>query len=271
MKLKELMIIAGKKCSEKNLEIEAVKKLLIELKYQSAANFILGYNDELDDILIEKVNLYLDKMIPIQYILGYTYFYDMKLFVNENVLIPRFDTEVLVNEAIKEIKNNNYQMCLDLCTGSGAISLAVKKHTDVKVYGSDISKEALFLANLNKDNLGLDVEYIESDILKNIDYQFDIILSNPPYIGYNDYVEEIVSKNEPHLALFASENGLYFYRKILEEIKEKQKAIKMIIFEIGYKQAQDIIGIANQIFENTKCSVIKDCNGLDRVVKISFE
>jgi len=270
MKLKDLMIIASKKCKENNLEIEAVKKLLIELKYQSAANFILGYNDDLDNELIEKVNMYLDDLIPIQYILGYTYFYGLKIFVNRDVLIPRSDTEVLVEEAIKEINKNSFSKCLDLCTGSGAIGLAIKANTKCDVYGSDISILALNVANDNKQALGLDVNYVKSDILENIDYQFDIILSNPPYIGYNDDVEKIVYKNEPHLALFAEEEGLYFYKKILEEIKLKQHHIKMVIFEIGYKQAGKIIDIANLLFENITCEVIKDHAHLDRVLKISF-
>ena len=264
------MKLAFEKCESNDLEIEAVKKLLIELKYQSAAKFLMAYNDEVEEEIIDKVSLYLDKQIPVQYILGYTYFYGLKFRVNDSVLIPRYDTEVLVEEAIKEIKANDYKRCLDLCTGSGAIAISVCKNTDAKVYASDISKDALDVAIRNNHEIGTSVEFIESDILTNIDYQFDIILSNPPYISYNEDVDKIVRENEPHLALFAKEDGLYFYRKILEEIKEKQKNIKMIIFEIGYKQADEIAKITNNIFSNASIVVIKDYAGRDRVLKISL-
>ncbi len=268
MLLKDYLRVTSNICSERNLEIEAVKKLLIELKYQSAANLILGLNDEVDLSLVEKVNLYLEKRIPIQYILGYTYFYGMKIYVNENTLIPRDDTEILVDEAIKEIKSNSFTKCLDLCTGSGIIGLAVKKETNIEVVCSDISLEALEVAEKNSEDLELEIEFIQSDILENIDNQFDIILSNPPYISYNEYVQDIVLENEPHLALFADNNGLMFYERILDEIKEKQKNIKMIIFEIGYSQAKDIIEIIKNRFTASKIEVIKDYAGLDRVLKI---
>lgn len=270
MKLKDLMIEATSICREKDLEIEAVKKLLIELKYQSAANFILGYNDEVEDEVVMKVNKYLLDNIPIQYILGYCYFYGLKLYVNGDTLIPRADTEVLVGEAIKEINMNKYLTCLDLCTGSGAIALAVKNNTNCEMSASDISENALFVAKTNASNLDINIRFFQSDILENIDYQFDIILSNPPYIGYNDYVQKIVKDNEPHLALFADDEGLYFYKKILRQIKIKQQKIKMIIFEIGYNQAFAVIGIIHEIFQNVQCEVIKDLAGMDRVIKVYF-
>ncbi len=271
MKLYELINFSKDKCLENNLEIEAVKKLLIELKYQSAANFILNYNEEIEEEFVLKVKKYLIEKVPIQYILGYTDFFGMKMKVRKNVLIPRFDTEVLVEEAIKEIKNNHYINCLDLCTGSGAIALAIRKNVSLDMWGSDISIDALELAKENNEGLGLDVKFINSDILENIEHQFDIIVSNPPYIGYNDYVEEIVYKNEPHLALFAKNDGLYFYETILKQISLKQKNVKMIIFEIGCNQARRIIEIGNNIFNECSYEVIKDYANLDRVLKITFK
>ena len=268
MLLKEYLLKATKICEERNLEIEAVKKLLIELKYQSAANLLLSMNDEFDDSLLGKINLYLDKKIPIQYILGYTYFYGMKVKVNENTLIPRDDTERLVDIAISEIKNNGYKSCLDLCTGSGIIALAIKKETNIEMIASDISIEALKIAKENARANDLDITFIHSDILENIDQDLDIIVSNPPYISYNEYVQDIVVANEPHLALFAEDDGLYFYKKILNEIKEKQKKIKMIIFEIGYNQAEAVFKIAKNLFVGCNVEVIKDYANLDRVIKI---
>ena len=268
MLLKEYLHVATTICEERNLEIEAIKKLLIELKYQSAANLILSMNDELDESLISIINQYLEKRIPIQYILGYTYFYGMKIKVNENVLIPRDDTERLVDTAIYEINKNNYNSCLDLCTGSGIIGLSIKKEKNIDVYASDISDKALEVALDNSTELGLDVHYIQSDLLENIDKQFDIIVSNPPYISYDEYVQDIVLENEPHLALFAENEGLYFYEKILDQIKLKQKKVKMIIFEIGYKQALGVSRLAKERFNDCEIEIIKDYAGLDRVVKI---
>lgn len=268
MLLRDYLKIATNICEERNLEIEAVKKLLIELKYQSAANLLLAMNEDFDERLIETVNLYLDKKIPIQYILGFTYFYGMKVKVNKNTLIPRDDTERLVDEAINEIRNNGYNKCLDLCTGSGIIALAIKKETNIEVMASDISKEALIVARENAAYNNLNIDFIESDILENIEQEFDIIVSNPPYISYNEYVQDIVLENEPHLALFADDNGLFFYKKIMNEIREKQKNIKMIIFEIGYTQAEAVSSIARNVFRNSTVSIIKDYAGLDRVIKI---
>lgn len=268
MLVKEYLQNAAIICEERNLEIEAVKKLLIELKYQSAANLLLAMNEIFDESLNEKINLYLEKRVPIQYILGYTYFYGIKVNVNENTLIPRDDTERLVDTAINEIKNNGYNNCLDLCTGSGIIALAIKKETNINITASDISTEALKVAEYNAKVNGLDIKFIESDILGNIDQEFDIIVSNPPYISYNEYVQDIVLENEPHLALYADDNGLYFYKKILKEIKEKQNKIKMIIFEIGYKQAESVSNITKKFYPNCKIEIIKDYAGLDRVIKI---
>lgn len=245
-------------------EIEAVKKLLIELHYHSVANFLLSYNDEFPLFLEKEVNKYLLDGKPIEYILGYQYFYNLKLKVSENTLIPRKETEILVEEAIKRIKENNYKKVLDLCTGTGAIALSVKNEVkDITVKASDISKEALKIAKENSENYNLDIEFIESDIFDNIDYDCDIILSNPPYISHDEYVDKIVVDNEPHLALFADNDGLYFYEKIITESK-KIKSLKMIIFEIGYRQANSIKQIA--INNGYNFEVIKDYQGLDRIV-----
>ena len=251
-------------------EYEAIKLLLIEKYYHSVANFYLSLDDEICNQAINDCNEYIISFIPVQYILGYSYFYNLKLKVNNNTLIPRGETEILVETALEQIKKNGYQKVLDVCTGSGAIALAIKNNADVLVKACDISKQALDVARENALNLNLDVEFIESDILRNVDYNCDLIVSNPPYISYNEYVDDLVLKNEPHIALFAEDEGLYFYKNILLQAKEKISDLKMIIFEIGYLQAKSVMNISRSVYESCDVEVIKDYSGKDRIVIVKL-
>lgn len=254
-----------------NKEYEAIKMLLIELHYQSVANLLLGYDKEFPSYLTEVCNKYLIDNIPVQYILGYEYFYGLKINVNKNTLIPRKDTEVVVSKAIEIINNNNYKNVLDLCCGSGAIGLAIKNEVnDAFVSSSDISKKALEITLKNKIELGLDIEIINSDLFDNIENKYDIIVSNPPYISKDEEVSELVLNNEPHLALFAENDGLYFYDKILSDIKGKMDKVKTIVFEIGYKQSKSIEKIAKCYFPNCQFDVYLDYGKRDRVVVITL-
>ena len=159
---------------------------------------------------------------PIQYLIGYVNFYGNKINVNKNVLIPRYETEYLVEKTItycKKIFNRKVKI-LDLCTGSGAIGISIKKEIDCDVVLSDISKEALKIANENCKENNVDIKIIQSDLLNSISDQFDIVVSNPPYINKKIKVMKTVYDYEPHLALFADEEGIYYYRKIFEQIKK---------------------------------------------------
>ena len=252
-----------------NKEYEAIKMLLIELHYQSVANLLLGYDKEFPSYLTEVCNKYLIDNIPVQYILGYEYFYGLKINVNKNTLIPRKDTEVVVSKAIEIINNNNYKNVLDLCCGSGAIGLAIKNEVnDVFVSSSDISKKALEITLKNKIELGLDIEIINSDLFDNIENKYDIIVSNPPYISKDEEVSELVLNNEPHLALFAENDGLYFYDKILSDIKGKMDKVKTIVFEIGYKQGSSLKNLAKEYFKEAKIYIEKDLAGKNRYLFI---
>ena len=270
MTLKEYLKSIDSYFKNNEREYEAIKLLLIEKYYHSVANFYLSMDEEINEELIFDCNKYLNDFIPVQYILGYQYFYNLKIGVNNNVLIPRYDTEVLVEKAIEYIKKYNYKKVLDICTGSGAIALAIKKNTECDVVGSDISKEALEVAIKNSNDLNMDVRFIQSDILENIEYDCDLIVSNPPYISYNEHVDELVLKNEPHLALFADNEGLVFYERILKESKEKNKNLKMIIFEIGYMQAKSLKALQEKYYLLGVFEVIKDYSGKDRVVIIKL-
>ena len=212
------------------------------------------------------------KQEPIQYILGYAYFYGNKFNVNKNVLIPRPETELAVEKAIEAIKKNRYKKILDIGTGSGAIAITIAKAiSDVFVTAVDISVDALEVARCNAKVLELEnIEFKVSDMLSNVDGKYDLIISNPPYIAYDeiDDIDEIVYQNEPHLALFASENGVYYYKEIIRNLKNYLNENGMVVFEIGQKQGQIIKDYALSLYPCVDVKIIKDYNSLDRIVII---
>ena len=214
----------------------------------------------------------LKKGISPQYIVGNVNFYGNIINVNKNVLIPRFETELLVEKTIKYSKrlfNNNKINILDIGTGSGCISITLKKELDCDVIGADISNEALEVARKNAIINNVEIDFINSDVFSNVNDKFDIIISNPPYIRYGEEIEEIVKNNEPHLALYASDNGLYFYDKILRECSNYLNDNFLIAFEIGYEQGEDIKALAYKYLDDINVSIEKDYSNKDRFVFIS--
>ena len=208
--------------------------------------------------------------IPPQYIVGNVDFYDVNLLVNENVLIPRFETELLVEKTINYAKQyfQNKIDLLDIATGSGNIAITLKKHLNAKVVASDISIKALEIAKKNAQRNKQEITFIQSDMLDKIKGKFDIIISNPPYVSTEDSIDEIVKNNEPHLALYAKEDGLYYYKKILQEIKPYLKEKSLIAFEIGYKQSEKITNFIKQYLPDAIFKTEKDLTGKDRFIFI---
>ena len=221
---------------------------------------------------------YIEEIIkgkPVQYITNEQEFMNLKFYVDKYVLIPQPDTEILVEEGIKkiiEIEKKHIKV-LDLCTGSGAIAIAIKKYAEklkkyVEVYASDISEEAIKIAKKNAKTNNTSINFIVSNMFENIEEEdFDIIISNPPYIKTK--IIDTLSKevqNEPHIALDGGEDGLFFYRKILEKGHKFIKQKGYILLEIGYDQKNDIIEILKTIneYEDFKC--IKDLSNNDRVI-----
>ena len=253
-----------------NKEKEGVRLLLLEYLGYSEADFLINkdrlLNPKEEEEITKLVNQYVTNNISPQYILGYTYFYSLKLKVNKNVLSPRFDTEILVDIVLDNI--NDAKSLVDIGTGSGAIALAIKKNrNDIKVFGVDISIDALNVAKENSKKLGIDVSFIENDLLEGLG-RFDVIVSNPPYISKNDIISDLVYQNEPHLALFSEENGLYFYRKILESSLEHLNKNGKIFFEIGYNQKDEIECLCKQILPNSNIKFYKDYGNNYRVAYI---
>ncbi len=213
----------------------------------------------------------LDKGIPVQYIVGEVDFYGSIFKVNKNVLIPRFETEQLVEltiEYINDIFNKKVDI-LDIGTGSGCIAITLKKNCSCNVSAIDISDSAIDVAKYNAKINNVDINIFKSDILNNVDGKYDVIVSNPPYISYDEEIMDIVKNNEPHSALYADNNGLYYYEEILKNCKKNLNDKFIIAFEIGSTQAKKIKEYASIYLDNINVYVKKDLNNLDRFVIIT--
>lgn len=222
--------------------------------------------------LLKKEIKALEENIPLQYVLGHINFYGNDFYIDERVLIPRFETEELVENTIKYI--NKYFPepvdIIDLGTGSGVIGLTLEKKVSTKsVDLIDISKEALEVTHINCEKLSSKANIIESDMFSSVEKKYDVIISNPPYIKTKEEIESIVKENEPHIALYAGPNGLDCYQKILENIKYHMKERCLIAFEIGYTQKEDLKQLISKYLPTSKVEVKKDLSGKDRMIFIT--
>lgn len=210
---------------------------------------------------------------PIQYLIGYVDFYGYKINVNEDVLIPRYETEYLLEKVInisKKIFSNKINI-LDIGTGSGAISIVLKDKLNSMVTGCDISDKALKMALNNAKINNLNINYVKSDIFSNINGKFDVIVSNPPYISRNEVIMDSVKKYEPNIALYADNEGLYFYEIIIKNAKKFLNDKFLIAFEIGWWQGNLIYDIAKSYFNDSVIKIEKDLTGRDRYLFIINE
>lgn len=254
-----------------------IKELLCFLLQVDKVYLITHSNEEMDKEVYIKVVQNTKKIVggkPIQYITNNQEFMKMNFFVDENVLIPQPDTEILVYEVLKICKEySNGVNILDLCTGSGAIAVSLdrilrKNCVDAKICASDISKQALKIARKNSENNNANVKIIESDLLENIEYKkFDIIVSNPPYIR-TDEIKNLSKqvKEEPYIALNGGIDGLHFYRKIIKEAKGYIKNNGYLCLEIGYNQMESVLGIFKENKEYKNLKQVKDWSGNDRCI-----
>ena len=244
------------------------------MKYRkSDIDYLNKYIKEhnLDDIYYNKCLSELDKGRAIQYIIGEVNFYGYDFMINENVLIPRYETELLVDLTIKKIKKffgNKMIDIIDLGTGSGCIAVSLKKNISCNMDALDISHDAICIAKENAKRNKVSINFINSDMCEYRDKKYDVIISNPPYIRYDEEIMDIVKNNEPHLALYADDKGLYFYKRIIDNIPYITKDKYLVCFEIGCEQANDIINYVNSNLGCVNVSVIKDYNNLDRFIFI---
>lgn len=257
-----------------NVESPKLKaRLLLQYVLDKPRQYIIVYdNKEIDKqqqwqyfVNIEK----LTKGVPLQHITHRQEFMKMDFFVDENVLIPRPDTEILVEEVIKIAQKYNSPRILDLCTGSGAIAISLKKFVpNADITAVDISEKALEIAQKNAEKLEAKINFVKSNLFDKLDNKkFDIIVSNPPYIRKDEIkkLSEEVQK-EPKIALDGGEDGLDFYRIITEQAINYLKTGSFLCFEIGYNQKNDVIKIIEdeQNYKNTYCK--KDLYGNDRII-----
>lgn len=275
----KLMMKGQKMASEKGLEKTAVKSLLLFASEMSPTEIYLNLKTEapkeVEEKFYECLDEYIVKRRPPQYIIGYTYFYGYKMKVNENVLIPRWETEELAQNTLllydKYFKGKKVKV-YDIGTGSGAIAIALsKEEPNMIVKASDISPEALEVARENAKMNDANVEFFESDMLNALkdDEVFDIIVSNPPYLMTHEYVEDIVKNNEPNIALFGGEDGLYFYRIILRDaLKHLNKDNFIMGFEHGYDKKNELNALIKEYYKDVEIINLKDSAGLDRMTFI---
>lgn len=227
----------------------------------------IGLTDEQLNLVYEKVNLRIKTFAPIQQILGKAWFMGEFFKITPDVLIPRDETEILVQRAIEIIKKGNLADILDIGTGSGCIACTIAKQTEATVLGVDISTDALRVALDNVTQLGINNRAIfrKSDIYSKIreGEVFDMIISNPPYIPQGTELEKEVL-HEPHIALFAEDNGLYFYKKIIEGAPQFLSPKGYLMFELGINESEAVKTLMEQNFENIV--IEKDLAGIDRII-----
>ena len=246
-----------------------MRNKIIELGYTSLdADELIKVSKNIEDDYKRLLNNY-----PIQYLIGYVNFYGNNIKVKENVLIPRFETEYLVEKTLKYINRifNKKVSVLDIGTGTGAIAISIKKEIDSKVTGVDISDDALSLSKENAKLNNVDVNFIKSDIFSDVEGIYDVIISNPPYISHDELIMDKVYNYEPHLALFAEDNGLYFYKKIIDSASNYLNNKFIIAFEIGMTQGAEISKYAKDVFKNAKVIIEQDLSLKDRYVFIINE
>lgn len=276
---KELLEYGKVRLQEAQIEEYALDaRLLLEYVFQISRTWYFVHENEMADT--EKAEQYLEyigersRHVPLQQLTGEAYFYGMKLYVNEDVLIPRQDTEVLVEEVLKlsrtvfpEEKGKHLNI-LDVCTGSGCILLSLLSNLENAVgTGVDLSEKALNVARINGRNLGIQAEWIHSNLFDKVQGKYDMIVSNPPYIK-TSVIEELMDEvkyHEPKMALDGREDGLYFYRAMIREAEEYLNQGGILAFEIGYDQGESVSRLMRDQ-GYSQVQVIPDLAGLDRCV-----
>ena len=263
-----------------NDDVSSLRAFIFELCTEKNIDLYMEKDNEADLEVIEKFEKGIKRLLnnePLNYVLGYSYFYGYKLKVSNGCLIPRFETEELVGKILAY-----YDECFagqdvkvaDIGTGSGAIAIALKKeepHMDV--IASDISKDALAIAKENAKLNDADVEFVEGSMLDPLiekGIKLDILVSNPPYIKNDEVLESSVKDYEPHVALFGGKDGLKFYRMIFEDAHKVLKDKALLFFEMGYDQKENLTNLARKYFKNAEIEVFKDINNKDRMLMIKI-
>lgn len=273
----EALTRASSFLEENNREKEVARYLLQHVLKKNYSELMMAMYEEISQEAFQTFWAYVEEHAtgrPFQYIIGQETFYGRDFIVNENVLIPRPETEELIEDvkkrALKLFDINKVIQVADIGTGSGAIAISIKKEMpNTIVTATDISTEALQVAMKNAQRLDAEVQFEQGDLLAPIANQkWDIILSNPPYIGQQEAesLSDTVIEYEPHLALFAEEDGLQLYRKMAEQLPTMMNIPSLIGFEIGYEQGTAVQKMLQKAFPNATVEVVKDINKKNRFV-----
>ena len=281
MTIRELLRESETMLDDTNKDCNVAKVLFYHLANKEPHQLYLMMDEEVEDELYQAfqagIKRYMDGE-PIQYIKGKETFFSRDFIVNEDVLIPRYDTEELVENILYKIDDyfEDYES-IDLCdvgTGSGAIAISLAlEESKLNVVATDISKEALEVARLNAQELGANIEFYQGDMLEPLidrEMKVDIFVSNPPYIPVEQDIESVVKDNEPHVALFGGNDGLYFYRKIFSKVQSVIKDRALVAFEMGFDQRELMCQAVEHYFPNIPYEIIKDINGKDRMLFIYY-
>ncbi|MFF2753407.1 peptide chain release factor N(5)-glutamine methyltransferase [Psychrobacillus sp. NPDC058041] len=273
----EALTRASSFLEENNREKEVARYLLQHVLKKNYSQLMFAMYDELSTEDFKTFWSYVEEHAtgrPFQYIIGQETFYGRDFFVNENVLIPRPETEELIVEVKKRVKTlfdaNKILQVADIGTGSGAIAVTIKKEIpNAEVTGTDISEQALEVALENAQLLDAEIQFRKGDLLAPISLQkWDVVLSNPPYIGLHEAetLSDTVIDYEPHLALFAEEDGLQLYRKMAEQLPSMMNVPSFIGFEIGYEQGVAVQNMLQTAFPKALVEVVQDINKKNRFV-----
>ncbi|UTY40773.1 peptide chain release factor N(5)-glutamine methyltransferase [Allocoprobacillus halotolerans] len=281
MILRDLIRQSEAMLDEKDKDCNVAKVLFYHLANKEPHQLYLMMDEEVDETLFQQFQAGMERYMngePIQYINGKENFFSRDFIVNENVLIPRYETEELVENILYKIDDyfEDYES-IDLCdvgTGSGAIAITLAlEEPKLKVIATDISQEALEVAKENAKALGAHVTFYQGDMLQPLierQQKFDIFVSNPPYIPQNQDIESVVKDNEPHVALFGGNDGLYFYRKIFQNVQKVLKNRALLAFEMGFDQREIMCEAVEHYFPDIPYEIIKDINGKDRMLFIYY-
>ena len=273
MIVKDIINSGTKACEEAGVYSGFARFLMLELLRENDLDMYLLMDEDLDETIHKAYDAKLERILndePMGYVLGYQWFFGYKFKVNQDVLIPREETEELIGHILSEI-DDHYEnpKIVDVATGSGAIGITLGKELDLEIVATDISEKALIVAQENADNLNVSATFYQGDMLEPLienNLKFDVLVCNPPYIKYTEHIQSSVFKFEPHVALFGGDDGLFFYQKVLEKAHLVLNDGGMIAFEIGFDIGDKVKALAQKYFPHHDVLLIQDMNGLDRMV-----
>ena len=275
----ELLIKYYSLATQNDISEQTVKLFLNDLCNDLGIDLFIEIDNNVNDRLLElfEDGIYrIFKGVPMDYVLGYTYFMGYKFIVNNDVLIPRCETEELVAEVLQVIDDKfiDYKSInlFDVCTGSGNIAISLKLEEDkLNVYASDISDKAIFVANNNANTLKSNVKFYVGDMLQPLidtNIKADIVVCNPPYIPKQEILESSVVDYEPNIALFGGDTGLYFYDKLLKDIHKVINDRCFIAFEMGWDQGNNLKNLVKSYLPDSQIIIKKDINNKERMMLI---